>query len=112
MKIALDYDGTYNKDREFWNEYLSLCEVRGHLVYVVTARSPEKDLIPVEKLPPPHLFEGVIYCNGIAKRWHLHHHYDLDIDIWIDDRPDNIMNNSPATKEVLAAWRASPQYLE
>lgn len=112
MKIALDYDGTYNTNRKFWNDFCQLTREWGHQVYIVTARSPHKDRIPIDRLPPLELIENIIYCDGIAKKWHLHHHYDLDIDIWIDDRPDNILNNSPATKEVLAAWRTSPDYVK
>lgn len=108
MKIALDYDHTYNVDKSFWDYVIVGAEHVGHKVYIVTARHQEKDNID------DRVMEGVpiIYCNGVAKRWHLHHNHNLDIDVWIDDRPDNIIANSTATKEVLDAWRVSEEYLK
>lgn len=112
MKIALDYDKTYSADKEFFGILLSVAEAYGHEVYLVTARHAAKDTLSLEQVPQQDrdLLKEIIYCNGVAKRWHLHHNHDLDIDVWVDDRPDNILNNSTASKELLVGWRASEEY--
>lgn len=105
LKIALDYDKTYNADPSFWNGVIALAENHGHEVRIVTARSPNFDRIDdrVDGFP-------VIYCDGVAKKFHCHWFAGWDPDIWIDDKPENINNNSTATKEILEKWRASDEY--
>lgn len=100
MKIALDYDLTYTKDPEFWRAFVFLSKLSGHEVRIVTARCAEKDTLP--ELPCE-----IIYCNGVAKKFVCHHFVEWDPDIWIDDKPESILNNSPATKEILADWRST-----
>lgn len=99
MKIALDYDDTYTKDVDFWNEFLRLSREYGHEVRIVTARHNVKDkiFVPAE----------IIYCDGVAKRFVCHHHAEYDVDIWIDDKPQSVDNNGPLTRAQLEEWRAS-----
>lgn len=112
MKIALDYDNTYNVDKPFWNDFVNLCFKYGHEVRIVTARSPKKDFLDddrVNNLP-------VIYCDGIAKRfycnWFAEDEEAWNPDVWIDDKPEGIDKNSSATREVLETWRKSDDYLK
>lgn len=116
MKIALDYDNTFNLDRDFWTEFAEMAEEWGHEVRIVTARSPTDDRLAsnrVAGLP-------VVYCDGIAKRFFCRWFVDktaTDVhgwnpDIWIDDKPESIGQNSSATEEILKNWRASPEYLK
>lgn len=97
MKIALDYDQTYTVDPKFWNCFLDYAEEFGHEVRIVTARHPEKDKIDVPL--------EIIYCNGVAKRFYCEHFADWSPDVWIDDKPHSIDENSKATKEWLKEWR-------
>lgn len=106
MKIALDYDRCYNVDPDAWDEFICLFESRGHEVIIVTARSQTKDNIDDRVL---HGID-IIYCDGVAKKWFCHHHADTDFDVWIDDKPEGIISNSTATKEVLEKWRASEEW--
>jgi len=114
MKIALDYDKTYNVDKEFWNKFVQLCFEYGHDVRIVTARSPTDDPLSEDKVPDI----PVIYCDGIAKRFFCHWFVDKksvdergwDPDVWIDDKPEGIGQNSTATKEILEEWRKSEEY--
>lgn len=105
MKIALDYDKTYNVDKPFWNAVAALAHRHGHEVRIVTARSPVHDKIDgrVNSL-------RVIYCDGVAKRFHCHWFADWNPDVWIDDRVEGILTNSSATKESLEQWRSSPEH--
>lgn len=104
MKIALDYDETYTKDPILWDDFIYEATRCGHEIRIVTARSSVLDNID-------HVFKEqgvvVIYCDGVAKRFVCHHFNDWDPDVWIDDKPQSVDNNSTATKEALAEWRAN-----
>lgn len=104
MKIALDYDNTYTADRHLWNNFIQTCRIVGHDVFIVTARYADRDkndeLRALEKKVP------VIYCQGVAKRWWCLHFGPGKVDIWIDDKPDNIIENSTYSFDGLQAWRA------
>lgn len=104
MKIALDYDGTYTADPAFWDIMISVALRQGHDIRVVTARDDLVDrtepLVEVERLVP------VIYTRGIAKRWYCEHFVDDFVpQIWIDDRPEAVLQNSQTSPEALAKWR-------
>lgn len=111
MNIALDYDKTYNLHPDFWDEFINMC-VESPIkidIRLVTARSPTKDTLSKIQFPWQDTIP-VIYCDGVAKQFVCHHFHDWDVDIWIDDKPQGVHNNSTASKEVLAAWRASEEY--
>jgi hypothetical protein len=106
MKIALDYDQTYSLDPVFWNRFIFSAHGSGHEVRIVTMRGRDLDrtkaLIEVEEILP------VIYTGGVAKKWFLTHFGgDFQPDVWIDDKPESILNNSSATPESLVEWRAN-----
>lgn len=116
MKIAIDYDKTWTADPHTFASIADNFSSVGHEVYIVTARSATKDYIGIDgeeaaNYVPDAIDAGwikdVIYCDGVAKKWALHHYHDLDIDIWIDDKPQSILENSTATKEILKEWRAN-----
>jgi len=116
MKIALDYDKTFNLDPQFWSTFERLAYHYGHEVKIVTARSPVDDPLSKDRVHDI----PVIYCDGIAKRFFCHWFADRtggvnnrswDPDVWIDDKPEGVGANSNATKEVLEKWRASEEYL-
>ena len=111
MKIALDYDRTYTLDKDFWNKVHMMAFKHGHEVRIVTARSPNLD--PLSKIQNPHDIP-VVYCDGVAKRFVCRFFADdykgWEPDVWIDDKPENIGNNSTATKEILEKWRESDEY--
>lgn len=104
MKIALDYDHTFTADPDFWRLFIEQCDKSGHEVRIVTARDVCHDrtqrLVDIEK------FVIVVYCRGIAKKWFMTHFGDGFIpDIWIDDKPESILENSSVTPEKLVEWR-------
>lgn len=100
MKIALDFDGTFTLDKTFWLEMVRLARALGHDVRIVTARDETLDNIAqyVGDIP-------VIYCNGVAKWFFCHHFAHWDPDVWVDDRPQAVHNNSEFNKDMLAEWR-------
>jgi len=80
MLIALDYDKTYTADPVLWDEFIRSAQARGHTVKIVTMRYESEAIIspPVE----------VIYTSRNAKSGYL------KADIWIDDSPHWINQNS------------------
>lgn len=75
MKIALDYDGTYDSDPELWEKFITLAKGRGHEVKIVTLRDDGLRM-PVTSVP-------VMYSIGRKREcW--------DADVWIDDHPENV----------------------
>ena len=107
MKIALDYDETYSKAPDMWSDIIGVIKSHGSEVRIVTARNPILDNID-DVIDPP---IPIIYCDGIAKRFYCTHFADDGRgwipDVWIDDKPQAVDNNSTATREALAEWRAN-----
>src|SRR5688572_19005901 len=105
MKIALDYDKTFTLDPEAWLAFVDFMRGRGHDVRIVTARDDRFDrTLPLLRLEQAGLV--VIYTRGIGKDWFLRH-FGLGFypDVWVDDKPVNILNNSATAPEDLAKWR-------
>ena len=107
MRIALDYDNTYTADPEMWNEFIGMVKHRfGHDVRIVTARDERHDRTDELRSLENHL--PVIYCRGVAKKWFLTHFGDGFVpDVWIDDKPESINQNSDFAPDKLAEWRAN-----
>lgn len=101
MKIALDYDMTYSADPEMWSNFCINATDRGHEVWIVTSRDDRYDYL--DNFHPP--TAGIIYCRGVAKKWFCHHFPRIDFDIWIDDKPESLFENSTASREQLDEWR-------
>lgn len=106
MKIALDYDGTYTADPDFWKRFLQLSfATKGTEVVIVTFRDDRHDRTPdfdyFDRLMVP-----VFFTRGIAKKFYCDHFGPGKIDIWIDDKPETIFANSDMTPAALVEWRA------
>lgn len=85
MKIGLDYDGTITAAPELWLAFYYTAIAQGHEVVVVTMRHPEE---AVEDFPAK-----VIYTGRKAKKLWCDKQ-GIDIDIWIDDRPAWLFQDS------------------
>lgn len=102
MNIALDYDDTYTRAPELWDRFIADAIDLGHNVYIVTARDDRYDQIAdAEDID----VNDIIYCRGVAKKWWCHHFPRIDFDIWIDDKPEAISENSPYDRNHLDEWR-------
>lgn len=83
MKIALDWDGTYTRNPQFWDAFITMCLNHAIDIRIVTAR---RDIHPIEvyvRIP-------VIYTNLKSKREHLDE-IGWMADIFIDDTPEFIV---------------------
>ena len=106
MKIALDYDHTYTADPGFWYAVITIAQNCGHEVRIVTARDERYDrteaLVALEQHVP------VVYCRGVAKKWFMTHFGEgFNPDIWIDDKPESIFENSSFSPDKLHEWRTT-----
>lgn len=101
LNFAVDYDQTYTANPKLIEMIISTILAMGHNVYIVTARNPILDKIRIQF---PRGAE-VIYCDGVAKRHVMENQKGIKIDIWMDDKPESIDNNSNAPFEALTEWR-------
>lgn len=101
MNIALDYDDTYTLNPTFWNDFIQRCRAWEFDVRIVTIRHPLLDEIK------KHLNCPIIYTSGMAKKWWLINNSDWSPDIWIEDRPELILENSTKDRVWLEEWRAT-----
>ena len=90
MLIAIDYDLTYTRDPELWDEFIDMALLRNHNVICVTMRFQEegKDVINTigKKCE-------IIFTRRKAKIIFLQE-LNIKPDIWIDDNPMWIYTNS------------------
>ncbi len=100
MRVALDYDNTYTLDPPVWNGIIREFQQWGHEVRIVTFRHQLHDNID-------YMVNGlkVIYTDGVAKKFFCHHMAVWDPDVWIDDKPENIINNGVLTQQEIHSWR-------
>ena len=92
MLIALDYDGTYTLDKEFWNKFIAEAFNNNHDVICVTMRYDNLHE-STEINNSIGKYCKVVFTGRKAKKEYLN---SLDIypDIWIDDNPQWIYINS------------------
>jgi len=85
MLLALDYDETYTRDPEFWNQVIALANNRGHSVICATMRHEHEGEDVVAHLQ--HKVEKIIFTGRKAKFKHVTDagYYPS---VWIDDQPN------------------------
>ena len=104
MHIALDYDNTYTADRNAFKAIIRCFQSSGHKVTCVTLRNGIEDWHEDFKELKESYGVDTVFCNGRAKRKVTQEH-NIGIDIWIDDTPSGIDNDSPFTEQELSVWR-------
>lgn len=109
MNIALDYDGTFDADPYYWWDVIEATRSRGHNIFIVTYRDKRLDRTPAlidleQKIP-------VYYTGGIAKKFWCKNIGYVDVDVWIDDKPNTIYENSKNDVDSveLIEWRKTRQ---
>lgn len=104
MKIAVDYDGTISEDVNGWSSAMDILRSAGHDVFIVTFRDKEHDWNTDLEFFYQDGYE--VYCTGgVAKRWWCAHFGPGQVDVWIDDKPEAIINNSVMHPDELVVWR-------
>lgn len=88
--FAFDYDNTISRDVEGFTRMMLLLEDRGHEVYVVTGR---RDHIHPEDFHDIAKTFKVIKTRHMAKRVYMREIEGIEVDVWVDDMPEAILNN-------------------
>jgi len=105
VNIAIDFDGTFDRDEPLWRTFIANAEAAGHRCYIVTCRRDtdenRQDIFGVDnghELPNSaivartglavyrHCFTGMA-----AKDWYMRRQ-GVVIDVWIDDMPSSVLN--------------------
>lgn len=86
MNIALDFDDTYTRDPDLWDQFISNSLARGHDIRIVTFRKSTMRDPALDNMKIPVIFteytQKRAHCNKLG--WY--------VDIWIDDSPEFIVN--------------------
>src|SRR5690606_23643737 len=102
----------YDADPDMWNKIIPIFREAGHTVILATYRDERYDWTPLmddflERFSVP------LYCTrGVAKKWYLEHFGPGKVDIWIDDNPYSIIQNSTISPDDLRKWRDGTLGLE
>lgn len=91
MNISLDFDNTYTADPPLWDVFIDYCRVRGHTVYVVTARAPEQGREVMQSVGT-RVGESNVYFTSLQSKRRYMQARGIKIDVWIDDMPDGILH--------------------
>ncbi len=89
--IALDYDGSYTKFPELFDMIIDKGILDGHKVIMATMRKPEENTPILDKLKEK---IEVYYTSREAKVSYLRDNHSIYPDLWIDDNPHWIYNDS------------------
>lgn len=109
LKFGLDYDETYTADRDLWYVFIVVAQAAGHKVYLVTYRDDRYDWTS-DMTYLQSIGVEIICTRGVAKDWYCLNFGPGKIDIWIDDKPERIFQNSSASPEFLKEWRANDKH--
>lgn len=83
MLIALDFDDTYTKDPDFWDDFICNAKNRNHKVICVTMRFEEEGKEVFKTIGKRC---DIIFTERQAKEKFLNK-MGIKPDIWIDDSP-------------------------
>ena len=104
LNISLDYDNTYTADPKGMKALIRCLQSSGHTVFCVTMRHAEIDWNEDFKELKEKYDVETIFCDGRAKR-KVTQDRNIGIDIWIDDTPKGVDEDSPFTGQELLDWR-------
>jgi hypothetical protein len=87
MKIALDFDDTYTRDPELWDQFIFTARARSHDIRVVTFRKKNMTDPALDNIGIP-----VIY-TGFNQKREFTDDMGWNVDVWIDDSPEFIVGH-------------------
>ncbi len=93
--FAFDFDGTISQDEDGMIHLMNYLRNRGHNVIVVTGRregTHDEDFDNVRSWGFP-----VYKTKYIAKRVYMREIEGIEVDVWIDDCPEAILENLEGT---------------
>lgn len=105
--FAFDYDNTISRDASGFITIMTELQARGHNVFVVTARRPDihpEDFHEIEK------YFKVYKTRHIAKRLYMREVEGIEVDIWVDDMPEAIIQNWEGAPRTFRDLNAEGKY--
>lgn len=96
MIFGIDYDGTFSRDPDFWEDFVNLATVYDHQCVLVTGRSDDGEYGAQVKRDVgalmPIVFAGAKWKREAAlkKGW--------KVDVWIDDNPEYVAKQNLLTE--------------
>lgn len=95
LKIALDYDETFNADKPMWANIVKFMKHNGCDVRFVTFRHEHPSTFSNEDIlqDSDRLNIPIIFCEGVQKRT-VCDSVMFKPDIWIDDSPEFILSEN------------------
>lgn len=94
MIIALDYDGTYTADPDLWNAFINKALDNKHRVIVVTMRTVEEGALIDPRLSKGFGDRVQIFCTARKAKKKFMRLQGIEPNIWIDDQPDWLYEDS------------------
>ena len=88
--ICLDYDGSYNVFPELFDMIIKEFAKKGHKVILATMRYPQEEDSGLKELSG----KIKIYYTGRRAKLTYLKNIGIEPDLWIDDRPDFILNDA------------------
>lgn len=92
MIIALDFDGTYTEDPNFWDQVIRAAKIHGHTVIIATMRYDNEEEGSIVRETFSGKVDQIIFTERKAKLVHLHE-IGVKPHIWIDDNPVWLFQN-------------------
>ncbi|MEM1297401.1 MAG: hypothetical protein AAGH89_18695, partial [Verrucomicrobiota bacterium] len=69
MIIAIDFDGTLDRDSHLWGEFIDLAKTIGHRVICVTARrETEENIETIERWMSANAIDLPVYYTSLAPK--------------------------------------------
>ena len=94
MNLSIDFDDTYTRDPEMWDLFIELAKHRGHTVYCITAREPNKiNKEEVYNTIGKRIGEDNCLFTDMMAKAKFAANQGVHIDVWIDDLPSNVDNS-------------------
>lgn len=94
LVFALDYHNTYSADPKFWDTFIYMAWMRKATVYCVSHATDDDEKQAIrDSIGKVIGMDCVIETNGAAKLPYCEKH-GIDIDIWIDNNPEHIINDA------------------
>ena len=92
LTFALDYHLTYSADPKFWNVFIELVYLRKDKLLCVSHSTDQDEIDELYKSIGKIIGkDNVVLTNGAAKKPYCDEH-GIDIDVWIDNNPEHIIN--------------------
>ena len=92
MLIAIDWDGTFTKDKIFWMKFIELISYSKNVEYIIaTGRDSQIEIVKYlrDNIPRSQMPVGIVLCGDDYKRKAVEKH-GFQVDVWIDNEPGTI----------------------